>query len=125
MTRTLKIDENLIKDVAKKYDLNVKCERYMSIYIVMLDDKEICYYSTLRAGWVQVSTQVTVDWCISDKPTILFCDKQPMRNEKEFLTTIQYLVLTYNKLKIVVSQIQKEVKIETKLNDLEKDFKND
>lgn len=48
-----------------------------------------------------------------------------MRNEKEFLTTIQYLVLTYNKLKIVVSQIQKEVKIETKLNDLEKDFKND
>ena len=42
-----------------------------------------------------------------------------MRNEKE------YLVLTYNKLKIVVSQIQKEVKIETKLNDLEKDFKND
>ena len=47
-----------------------------------------------------------------------------MRNEKEFLTTIQYLVLTYNKLKIVVSQIQKEVKIETKLNDLEKDFKN-
>lgn len=57
------IDENLIKDVAKKYDLNVKCERDMSIYIVMLDDKEICYYSTLRAGWVQVSTQVTVDWC--------------------------------------------------------------
>ena len=44
------IDENLIKDVAKKYDLNVKCERDMSIYIVMLDDKEICYYSTLRAG---------------------------------------------------------------------------
>ena len=119
------IDENLIKDVAKKYDLNVKCERDMSIYIVMLDDKEICYYSTLRAGWVQVSTQVTVDWCISDKPTILFCDKQPMRNEKEFLTTIQCLVLTYNKLKTVVSQIQKEVKIETKLNDLEKDFKND
>lgn len=119
------IDENLIKDVAKKYDLIVKCERDMSIYIVMLDDKEICYYSTLRAGWVQVSTQVTVDWFISDKPIILFCDKQPMRNEKEFLTTIQYLVLTYNKLKTVVSQIQKEVKVETKLNDLEKDFKND
>ena len=32
---------------------------------------------------------------------------------------------TYKKLKNVVSQIQKEVKIETKLNDLEKDFKND
>lgn len=119
------IDENLIKDVAKKYDLIVKCERDMSIYIVMLDDKEICYYSTLRAGWVQVSTQVTVDWYISDKPIIAFGDKHPMRNEKEFLTSIQYLVLTYNKLKNVVSQIQKEVKIETKLNDLEKDFKND
>ena len=119
------IDENLIKDVAKKYDLNVKCERDMSIYIVMLDDKEICYYSTFRAGWVQVSTQVTVDWYIADKPIIGFGDKHSMRNEKEFLKSIQYLVLTYNKLKIVVSQIQKEVKIETKLNDLEKDFKND
>lgn len=119
------IDENLIKDVAKKYDLNVKCERDMSIYIVMLDDKEICYYFTLRAGWAQVCTQVTVDWYISDKPTIVFGDKQPMRNEKEFLTTIQYLLLTYNKLKVLVSQIQKEVKVETKLNDLEKDFKND
>lgn len=119
------IDENLIKDVVKKYDLDVKCVRDMSIYIVMLDGKEICYYSTLRAGWVQVCTQVTVDWCISDKPTIVFGDKQPMRNEKEFLTTIQYLLLTYNKLKNVVSQIQKEVKVENKLNDLEKDFKND
>lgn len=117
------IDENLIKDVAKKYDLIVKCER--CIYIVMINDKVICYYSTLSAGWVQVSTQVTVDWCISDKPTIVFGDKHPMRNEKEFLTSIQYLVLTYNKLKTVVSQIQKEVKVETKLNDLEKDFKND
>lgn len=119
------IDENLIKDVAKKYDLVVKCERNMCIYIVMLDGKEICYYSTLRAGWVQVSTQVTVDWYISDKPIIIFGNKCTIRNEKEFLTIIQYLVLTYNKLKIVVSQIQKEVKIENKLNDLEKDFKND
>lgn len=122
------IDENLIKDVAKKYDLIVKCEhksRTNTSYTIMLDGKDICYYFTFRAGWVQVSTQVTVDWCISDKPTIVFGDKQPMRNEKEFLTTIQYLLLTYNKLKNVVSQIQKEVKIETKLNDLEKDFKND
>lgn len=119
------IDENLIKDVVKKYDLVVKCERNMSIYIVLLDGKEICYYSTLRAGWVQVSTQVTIDWYISDKPKIAFGDKHPMRNEKEFLTSIQYLVLTYNKLKTIVSQIQKEVKVENKLNDLEKDFKND
>ena len=120
------IDENLIKDVAKKYDLVVKCERDMSIYIVLLDGKEICYYSTLRAGWVQVSTQVYVDWYISDKPIIRFGNKCcPIRNEKEFLATIQYLVLTYNKLKTVVSQIQKEVKVENKLNDLEKDFKND
>ena len=119
------IDENLIKDVVKKYDLDVKCERDMSIYIVLLDGKEICYYSTLRAGWVQVSTQVTIDWYISDKPIIRFGNKSPTRNEKEFLTTIQYLVPTYNKLKTVVSQIQKEVKVENKLNDLEKDFKND
>ena len=119
------IDENLIKDVAKKYDLVVKCVNDTSIYIVLLDGKEICYYSTLRAGWVQVSTQVTVDWYISDKPIISFGNKQPTRNEKEFLTTIQYLVPTYNKLKMVVSQIQKEVKVENKINDLEKDFKND
>lgn len=96
------IDENLIKEVAKKYDLVVKCERDMSIYIVMLDDKEICFYSTLRAGWVQVSTQVTIDWYISDKPIIILGNKSPTRNEKEFLTTIQYLLLTYNKLKTVV-----------------------
>ena len=122
------IDENLIKAVAKKYDLLVKCEhksRTNTSYTIMLDGKDICYYSTFRAGWVQVSTQVTVDWYFSDKPIIGFGDKHSMRNEKEFLKSIQYLVPTYNKLKVVVSQIQKEVKVETKLNDLEKDFKND
>jgi hypothetical protein len=122
------IDENLIKAVAKKYDLLVKCEhksRTNTSYTIMLDGKDICYYSTFRTGWVQVSTQVMVDWYISDKPIIGFGDKHSMRNEKEFLKSIQYLVPTYNKLKIVVSQIQKEVKVETKLNDLEKDFKND
>ena len=119
------IDENLIKDVAKKYDLAVKCERDMSIYILMLDGKEICYYTTFRTGWVQVSTQVAIDFTITDTPKIIFGNIYPMRNKKELLTTIQYLVLTYNKLKSIVSQIQKEVKIETKLNDLEKDFKND
>ena len=118
------IDENLIKAVAKKYDLFVKYE-YNNSYTLILDGKEICYYSTLRAGWVQVSTQVTVDLYISDKPIIRFGNKFPIRNEKEFLSTIQYLVPTYNKLKTVVSQIQKEVKVVNKLNDLEKDFKND
>jgi hypothetical protein len=122
------IDENLIKAVAKKYDLLVKCEhksRTNSSYTVFLDGKDICYYSTFREGWVQVCTQVTVDWYITDKPIIGFGDKHSMRNEKEFLKSIQYLVPTYNKLKVVVTQIQKEVKVETKLNDLEKDFKND
>lgn len=122
------IDENLIKAVAKKYDLLVKCEhksRTNTSYTIMLDGKDICYYSTFRAGWAQVCTQVTVDWYIADKPIIGFGDKHSMRNEKEFLKSIQYLVPTYNKLKVVVSQIQKEVKVETKLNELEKDFKND
>lgn len=122
------IDENLIKAIAKKYDLLVQCEhrsRTTTSYTLFLDGKDICYYSTFRAGWVQVCTQVYVDWYISDKPIIGFGDKHSMRNEKEFLKSIQYLVPTYNKLKIVVSQIQKEVKIENKLNDLEKDFKND
>lgn len=122
------IDENLIKAVAKKYDLFVKCEhksRTCTSYTLFLDGKDICYYSTFRAGWVQVCTQVTVDWYFSDKPIIGFGDKHPMRNEKEFLKSIQHLVPTYNKFKVVVSQIQKEVKVETKLNDLEKDFKND
>lgn len=122
------IDENLINAVAKKYDLVVKCEhksRTNTSYTLFLDGKDICYYSTFRAGWVQVSTQVTVDWYFSDKPIIGFGDKHPMRNEKEFLKSIQYLVPTYNKLKVVVSQIQKEIKVETKLNELEKDFKND
>ena len=128
------IDENLIKAVAKKYDLVVKYEynkpginsiEVINSYTIMLDGKDICYYSTFRAGWAQVSTQVTVDWYITDKPIIGFGDKHPMRNEKEFLKSIQYLVPTYNKLKAVVSQIQKEVKVENKLNDLEKDFKND
>jgi len=128
------IDENLIKAVAKKYDLVVKYEykkpginSYIIIdsYTIMLDGKDICYYSTFRAGWVQVCTQVYVDWYVSDKPIIGFGDKHSMRNENEFLKSIQYLVPTYNKLKVVVTQIQKEVKVETKLNDLEKDFKND
>jgi hypothetical protein len=122
------IDENLIIAVAKKYDLLVKCEhksRTNTSYTIMLDGKDICYYSTFRTGWAQVCTQVTVDWYIADKPIIGFGDKHSMRNEKEFLKSIQYLVPTYNKLKVVVSQIQKEVKVETKLNDLEKDFKND
>lgn len=122
------IDENLIKAVAKKYDLLVKCEhksRTNTSYTIMLDGKDICYYSTFRSGWAQVCTQVTVDWYIADKPIIGFGDKHSMRNEKEFLKSIQYLVPTYNKLKVVVSQIQKEVKVETKLNELEKDFKND
>ena len=65
------IDENLIKDVAKKYDLVVKCERDMSIYIVLLDGKEICYYTTFRTGIVQVSTQVAIDFNITDKPKII------------------------------------------------------
>jgi hypothetical protein len=122
------IDENLIKTVAKKYDLIVKYEYNkpgIHSYTMMLDGKDICYYSTFRAGWAQVCTQVTVDWYVSDKPIIGFGDKHSMRNEKEFLKSIQYLVPTYNKLKVVVTQIQKEVKVETKLNDLEKDFKND
>jgi hypothetical protein len=122
------IDENLIKAVAKKYDLFVKCEhksRTNTSYTLFLDGKDVCYYSTFRAGWAQVCTQVTVDWYITDKPIIGFGDKHSMRNEKEFLKSIQYLVPTYNKLKVVVTQIQKEVKVETKLNDLEKDFKND
>lgn len=122
------IDENLIKDVAKKYDLVVKYEYNrpgINSYTLFLDGKDICYYSTFRVGWVQVSTQVTIDWYIADKPIIGFGDKHSMRNEKEFLKAIQYLLPTYNKLKVVVSQIQKEVKVENKLNDLEKDFKND
>jgi hypothetical protein len=122
------IDENLIIAVAKKYDLLVKCEhksRTNTSYTLFLDGKDICYYSTFRAGWAQVCTQVCVDWYIADKPIIGFGDKHSMRNEKEFLKSIQYLVPTYNKLKVVVTQIQKEVKVETKLNDLEKDFKND
>lgn len=122
------IDENLIKAVAKKYDLVVRCEhksRTNTSYTLFLDGKDICYYSTFRTGWAQVCTQVTVDWYITDKPIIGFGNKHPMRNEKEFLKSIQYLIPTYNKLKVVVSQIQKEVKVETKLNDLEKDFKND
>ena len=92
---------------------------------MFLDGKDICYYSTFRTGWAQVCTQVCVDWYITNKPIIGFGDKHSMRNEKEFLKSIQYLVPTYNKLKVVVTQIQKEVKVETKLNDLEKDFKND
>ena len=122
------IDENLIKAVAKKYDLLVKCEhksRTNTSYTMFLDGKDICYYSTFRTGWAQVCTQVCVDWYITNKPIIGFGDKHSMRNEKEFLKSIQYLVPTYNKLKVVVTQIQKEVKVETKLNDLEKDFKND
>lgn len=128
------IDENLIKAVAKKYDLVLKYEynkpgidniEIINKYTLFLDGKDICYYSTFRAGWVQVSTQVTVDWYFSDKPIIGFGDKHSMRNEKEFLKSIQHLVPTYNKFKVVVSQIQKEVKVENKLNDLEKDFKND
>lgn len=122
------IDENLIKAVAKKYDLIVKCEYHkpgINSYTMMLDGKNICYYSTFRAGWAQVCTQVTVDWYVSDKPLIGFGVKHSMRNEKEFLKSIQHLIPTYNKLKVLVSQIQKEVKVENKLNDLEKDFKND
>lgn len=122
------IDENLIKAVAKKYDLFLKyeCKKPgVNSYTLVLDGKDICYYSTFRAGWVQVCTQVYVDWFITEKPKIGFGDKHSMRNEKMFLEALQYLVPTYNKLKTVVSQIQKEVKVETKLNDLEKDFKND
>ena len=118
------IDENLIKAVAKKYDLFVKYE-YNNSYTLILDGKEICYYSTFMAGWVHVCTQVYVDWYITDKPRVGFSEKHTMRNEKMFLEALQYLIPTYNKLKIVISQIQKEVKVETKLNDLEKDFKND
>lgn len=122
------IDENLIKAVAKKYDLFLKyeCKKPgVNSYTLVLDGKDICYYSTFRAGWVQVCTQVYVDWFITEKPKIGFGDKHSMRNEKMFLEALQYLVPTYNKLKTVVSQIQKEVKVEKKLNDLEKDFKND
>lgn len=122
------IDENLIKALAKKYDLFVKHEYNkpgVNSYTLSLDGKDICYYSTFRAGWVQVCTQVCVDWYITDKPKVGFGDKHSMRNEKMFLEALQYLVPTYNKLKSVVSQIQKEVKVENKLNDLEKDFKND
>ena len=122
------IDENLIKALAKKYDLLVRCEhksRTTTSYTVFLDGKDICYYSTFRTGWAQVCTQVCVDWYITNKPIIGFGDKHSMRNENEFLKSIQYLVPTYNKLKVLVSQIQKEVKVETKLNELEKDFKND
>ena len=121
------IDENLIKAVAKKYDLLVKCshKKSMTCYNILLDGNDICYYSTFRAGWAQVCTQVIVDCYISDNPIIRFGDKHSMRNEKELLKSIQYLVRTYNKFKVVVSQIQKEVMVETKLNDLEKDFIND
>lgn len=122
------IDENLIKAVAKKYDLFVKHEYNkpgVNSYTLFLDGKDICYYSTFRAGWVQLSTQVYVDWYITNTPKVGFGDKHSMRNETMFLEALQYLVPTYNKLKIVVSQIQKEVKVENKLNDLEKDFKND
>lgn len=121
------IDENLIQALAKKYNLDVKCERKCKTtsYTLFLDGKDICYYSTFRAGWVQVCTQVYVDWYIIDKPRVGFGDKHSMRNEKMFLEAIQYLVPTYNKIKITVSQIQKEVKIDNKLNDIEKDFKND
>lgn len=128
------IDENLIKAVAKKYDLVVKYEynkpgidsiEVINSYTIMLDCKDICYYSTFRTGWAQVCTQVSVDWYISDKPIIGFGDKHSMRNEKELLKSVQYLVHTFNKLKPMVSQIQKEVKVENKLNDLEKDFIND
>lgn len=122
------IDENLIKAVAKKYDLFLKQEYNkpgVNSYTLFLDGKDICYYSTFRAGWVQVCTQVWVDWYITEKPKIGFGDKHSMRNEKMFLEALQYLVPTYNKLKTVVSQIQKEVKIDNKLNDIEKDFKND
>lgn len=122
------IDENLIKALAKKYDLFLKQEYNrpgINSYTLFLDGKDICYYSTFRAGWVQVCTQVYVDWYITDKPKVGFGDKHSMRNEKMFLEALQYLVPTYNKLKSVVSQIQKEVKVENKLNDLEKDFKND
>lgn len=122
------IDENLIKAVAKKYDLFLKYEYNkpgVNSYTLFLDGKDICYYSTFRAGWVQLCTQVYVDWYITNTPKIGFGDKHSMRNEKMFLEALQYLVPTYNKLKTVVSQIQKEVKVEKKLNDLEKDFKND
>lgn len=122
------IDENLIKALAKKYDLFLKQEYNrpgINSYTLFLDGKDICYYSTFRAGWVQVCTQVYVDCYITDKPKVGFGDKHSMRNEKMFLEALQYLVPTYNKLKSVVSQIQKEVKVENKLNDLEKDFKND
>lgn len=122
------IDENLIKAVAKKYDLFVKYEYNkpgINSYTLLLDGKDICYYSTFRAGWVHVCTQVYVDWYITDKPRVGFCEKHTMQNEKMFLEALQYLIPTYNKLKVVISQIQKEVKVETKLNDLEKDFKND
>lgn len=122
------IDENLIKALAKKYDLFLKyeCKKPgVNSYTLFLDGKDICYYSTFRAGWVQLCTQVYVDWFITEKPKIGFGDKHSMRNEKMFLEALQYLVPTYNKLKTVVSQIQKEVKVEKKLNDLEKDFKND
>ena len=122
------IDENLIKALAKKYDLFLK-QKYnkpgVNSYTLFLDGKDICYYSTFRAGWVQVCTQVYVDWYIIDKPRVGFGDKHSMRNEKMFLEAMQYLVPTYNKIKGAVSQIQKEVKVENKLNDIEKDFKND
>ena len=122
------IDENLIKALAKKYNLLIKQEYNkpgVNSYTLLLDGKDICYYSTFRAGWVQVCTQVYVDWFITEKPSIGFGPKHSMRNEKMFLEALQYLVPTYNKLKVVVSQIQKEVKVENKLNDIEKDFKND
>ena len=124
------IDENLIKSVAKKYDLVVERKRKsrtITCYTILLDGNDICYYSTYRTGWAQVPTQVYVDWdwYNSDKPRIEFGDKHSMRNEKELLKSIQYLVRTYNKFKVVVSQIQKEVMVENKLNDLEKDFVND
>lgn len=122
------IDENLIKAVAKKYDLFLKYEYKkpgVNSYTLFLDDKDICYYSTFRAGWVQLCTQVYVDWYVTNTPKVGFGVKHSMRNEKMFLEALQYLVPTYNKLKTVVSQIQKEVKVEKKLNDLEKDFKND
>ena len=120
------IDENLIKALAKKYDLFLKQEYNkpgVNSYTLFLDGKDICYYSSFRAGWVQVCTQVYVDWFFIEKPRIGFGDKHSMRNEKMFLETLQYLVPTYNKIKGAVSQIQKEVKIDNKLNDLEKDFK--
>lgn len=121
------MDLNYFKMLAKKYNLNVCVNKSeVSLYLTYNQRQyTICYFLTSNPNWAHICVGFMISWNDEQKFTIKDTDKVYARNKKQIEYSIKMATKAFNTLTKTVDIMSKEIKMDDKIKDLEKDFKND